>query len=185
MGFKGFKVESTEVKSNIYDLIKDLSKEEWDWIEMDPKVVENFEFVEPHEWEPSSDPRPDWKIEEIRNQTKKEDTPTNLGKEEIQPEQLSAEIVGLTGSNKTRQSDNQNFIVQVTKTTKYSEDKNNGDTSQKSETKENESDSNQSHKTRDTKITKPKSETKNESDLDQSHKIRDTKPPKPKSETKN
>ena len=28
LGFKGFTVESTEVESNIYDLIKDLSKEE-------------------------------------------------------------------------------------------------------------------------------------------------------------
>ena len=64
-GFKGFKVESTEVESNIYDLIKDLSEEEWDWIEMDLKEVEAHTFMEPLKWNPKEDPRPDWKIEEI------------------------------------------------------------------------------------------------------------------------
>ena len=78
------------MKKKIYDLVKDLSKEEWDWIEMDPKVVENFRFVTPEEWDPPRDPRPDWRIEEIQNQTKKEDTPTNFRKEDIQPEQHSA-----------------------------------------------------------------------------------------------
>ena len=73
LGFKGFKVESTDVERTIYDLVKDLSKEEWDWIEMDPKVVENFRFVTPEEWDPPKDPRPDWIIKETQIQNKKED----------------------------------------------------------------------------------------------------------------
>ena len=35
------KVKTTEIESTMDDLIPDLAKEECDWLEMDPKVVEN------------------------------------------------------------------------------------------------------------------------------------------------
>ena len=86
VGFKGFEIESTEAKNTVNDLIKDLSEEEWDWIEMDLEEVEALTFMKPLEWSPKIDPRPDWRIEEIQNQTQKEGTPTkvhqaNLGRD--------------------------------------------------------------------------------------------------------
>ena len=112
MGFKGFEIESTEAKSTVNDLIKDLSEEEWDWIEMDLEEVKALTFMKPLEWSPKINPRPNWRIEEIQNQTQKEGTPTKLGEAEAQTKQISAEIVELTGSKETGQSNNQKTIVQ-------------------------------------------------------------------------
>ena len=47
LGFEGFEIESTEAKSTIHDLIKDLSEEEWDWIEMDLEEVKALTFMKP------------------------------------------------------------------------------------------------------------------------------------------
>ena len=82
----GIKVENTEIESTMDDIIKDLSKEEWDWLAMDPKVVENYRFSIPKEWAPPKDPRPEWRIKETQIQTKEEDAQRNLREEKLQPE---------------------------------------------------------------------------------------------------
>ena len=43
----GIEVERTEIESTMYDIVKDLSKEECDWVAMDPKVVEKYKFATP------------------------------------------------------------------------------------------------------------------------------------------
>ena len=85
LGFKGFEVESTEARNTIYGLIKDLSKEEWDWVEMDLKEVEALTFMEPLKWNPKDDPRADWKIEEIQNKHKKKVHQQTLGRKRSKP----------------------------------------------------------------------------------------------------
>ena len=106
--------------------------------------------------------RPKTRLEDWGNP---EPNTTNLGEEEIQTKQISAEIVELTGSKETGQSNNQKTIVQESRTTN------------------NEPGSDQPYKTRDTK---PKTETKKQkSDLDQSYKVRDTKIAKLTPETSN
>ena len=81
----GIKVENTEIESTMEDIIKDLSKEEWDWLAMDPKVVGNYRFSIPKEWDPPKDPRPEWRIKETQVQTKEEDAQRNIKKEKLQP----------------------------------------------------------------------------------------------------
>ena len=81
----GIKVETTKIESPMEDIIKNLTKEEWDWLEMDPKVVENYRFEKPKEWDPPKDPRPEWRIRETQDQAKEEDTQASIRKENLQP----------------------------------------------------------------------------------------------------
>ena len=62
----GFEVEHAWAKKTVSELIKGLTKEEWDWVIMDPQVpciVKDF-----WRWYPEEDPRPDWKIQRIQDQ---------------------------------------------------------------------------------------------------------------------
>ena len=64
----GIEAERTEIKCTMHDLVKTLSKEEWEWVAMDPKEVMEFKFETPSEWSPLKDPRPEWRIKEIQIQ---------------------------------------------------------------------------------------------------------------------
>ena len=133
----GIEVERTEIESTIYEIVKDLSKVEWDWVAMDPEVVGKYQFAIPKKWYPPKDPRPEWRIKETQIQTKEEDAQRNLRKEKLQPKKSPAPEVcksrlgaggktGTPGPAKARHSDNQNINGMVIGT-KHSDDERNGD----------------------------------------------------------
>ena len=66
LGFEGFEIGSTRARSTLPDVVKDLSEEEWDWVEMGLEEVKALK--KPLKWNPKFDPRPDWRIQEIQNQ---------------------------------------------------------------------------------------------------------------------
>ena len=68
LGYKGFEIEYTWAKSTIAEVVRNLTEEEWDWVEMKLKEVRALKFKGPIEWDPKNDPRPDWRIQEIQNQ---------------------------------------------------------------------------------------------------------------------
>ena len=68
LGYKGFEVEYAWAKSTIVDIVKGLTRQEWNWVEMKLEEVQALEFKVPVEWDPKIDPRPDWRIQEIQNQ---------------------------------------------------------------------------------------------------------------------
>jgi len=47
LGYRGFEIESTWAKSTVAEVVRDLNKEEWDWVEMKLEEVEALEFGEP------------------------------------------------------------------------------------------------------------------------------------------
>ena len=67
LGYEGFEVEYTWAKSTVAEVVKNLSEEEWDCVEMKIKEVEALKFRDPVYWDPKEDPRPDWRIQEIQN----------------------------------------------------------------------------------------------------------------------
>ena len=117
LGFEGFEIESTWAKSTVTEVIKDLSKEEWGWVEMKLREARALTFRTPVEWTPKIDPRPDWRIKEIQNQNRMEDTPTRLGEAEAKTKQISAEIGELAGTQETRQPNSQETIAQRSRRT--------------------------------------------------------------------
>ena len=68
----GFEVEHFWAKKTFSDLIKNLTKEEWDWVKMDPEDPCIVKAI--WRWDPKEDPRPDWKIQEIHVQNHKTNT---------------------------------------------------------------------------------------------------------------
>ena len=54
----GLEVEHVWAKKTFSEVIKGLTKEEWDWVIMDPEVLYIIEGI--FEWFPKEDPRPDW-----------------------------------------------------------------------------------------------------------------------------
>ena len=86
----GNEVERIEIECTLYDLIKTLSKEEWDWVAMDPKVVKKYKLEDPSEWSPPEDPRPEWRIKETQIQEKEEEARRNLRRDKVQPKKIPA-----------------------------------------------------------------------------------------------
>ena len=84
-------------------MVKDLTKEEWDWVEMKLREVRALKFKGPIEWDPKNNPRPDWRIQEIQNQNQIKNTQKMLGEAESLTKQVSAEIKKLVGAEDTRQ----------------------------------------------------------------------------------
>ena len=54
----GITAESTEMTSTMYDSVKSLSKEEWEWVTMTHKELEGKKLIA---WSPVEDPRPEWR----------------------------------------------------------------------------------------------------------------------------
>ena len=117
LGFEGFEIESTRARSTLPEVVKDLSEEEWDWVGMGLEEVKALTFKKPLGWNPKIDPRPDWRMEKIQNQTQIKGTPTKLGEAKAQTKQISAEIGELAGPKQTRQPNNQETIVQRSRKT--------------------------------------------------------------------
>ena len=68
LGYKGIEIEYAWAKSTIAEVVKGLTKKEWNWVEMKLREVRALKFKGPIGWYPKNDPRPDWRIQEIQNQ---------------------------------------------------------------------------------------------------------------------
>ena len=134
----GFQVETNKIERTMEDIIKELTKEEWEWLEMDPEV-NTYRFPRPKEWDPPKDPRPKWRVKETQDQAEEEDTQTRVREENLQPRIRagskncksrigSEEDVGTTSSARAGRSDKQNISVPV-KDTKNNDDNSDGDAS--------------------------------------------------------
>ena len=86
----GIDAERTEIKCTMHDLVKTLSKEEWEWVAMDPKEVKEFKYEMPSKWSPLKDPRPEWRIKETQIQVEGDDAQKNTRKEKFHPRKNSA-----------------------------------------------------------------------------------------------
>ena len=139
----GIETEKTEIECTMYDLVKTLSKEEWEWVAMDPKEVKVFKFETPSEWSPRKDPRPEWRIKETQIQVKEEKARRVTRKEEFQsrkspvPEVCKSELqaggnIGMPSLAIAGHSDNQNINV-VAFETEHSDDRSDGGTPHESD----------------------------------------------------
>ena len=123
LGYKGFEIEYTWAKRTIAEVVKGLTKKEWNWVEMKLREVRALKFKGPIEWDPKNDPRQDWRIQEIqsqnqiKNQNLIKNTQKLLGEAESQTKQISAEIRELAGPENTRQPIIQETVAQGSRRT--------------------------------------------------------------------
>ena len=69
----GYQVKTNKIERTMEDIIKELTNEEWEWLDMDPEV-NPYKFPRPQEWDSPKDLRPEWTIEGTQDQAKEVDT---------------------------------------------------------------------------------------------------------------
>ena len=57
--------ESVNVTSMLFETLRSLSEEEWDWVTMTPEEIQNGK---PLMWSPSEDPRPEWRVQREKDE---------------------------------------------------------------------------------------------------------------------
>ena len=61
----GIVSESVNVTSMLFETLRSLSEEEWDWVTM---TLEEIQNGKPLRWSPSEDPRPQWRIQRDKDE---------------------------------------------------------------------------------------------------------------------
>ena len=73
----------------MHDLVKTLSKEEWEWVAVSRKEVKAFRIEIPSKWSPLKDPRPEWRIKETQIKVSGDDAQKHTREEDFHPRKSS------------------------------------------------------------------------------------------------